>query len=322
MFHLGGAQVHARAREPVNTKLNNERVKLTTRPRPHILEGLSIARVNDIMIRAGWVVERLHEDYGEDLYVRIFVEGKATPLAFFVQLKATDHLERYLCQENTVSFPIGRRHLDQWTGFWEPVILIVYDAKTGNCYWESVTRFLESKEGMYRFSGSNKNIKIDVPCFNLLNEAGLVRISNHVKHRFRRLSSERAGANLLIRLLEEKGGVKIKEYNATSEILIIESAAGGCVLYPFGRLEEFTYLAETKGGLSVENALLKAMHEKKPSFPFDVRDSNGLLLMTINNDKEYCYYMQRHDDFHDIDDAIFRWNSPEGLALPRDKSEY
>ena len=211
--------------------LEREVRPLVTRPRTHILETLSRARVTEIFARAGWVVERLHEDYGEDLFVRIFVDMKATPLSFFVQLKATDHLERYTRQGGGISFPLEQRHLDNWVGFWEPVILILYDAITGETYWESVTRFLESKEGMQRYSDSKKHIKIDIPSFNLLNDVGLDRISNHVKNRFKRLSSERQGAKFLLWLLEQKGGMKIEGYDAESEVLIIETDDGGCDVY-------------------------------------------------------------------------------------------
>ena len=66
------------------------------RPRSHHLEDLSRNRVHDAFTAVGWTVEDLRKDYGEDLFVRIFQDGRATLLCFFVQAKATDNLERHL----------------------------------------------------------------------------------------------------------------------------------------------------------------------------------------------------------------------------------
>jgi len=277
---------------------------LTTRPRTHILEGLSRTRVTEMFVRAGWVVEHLHEDYGEDLYVRIFIENKATPLAFFVQLKATDHIDRYLSPSGTIGFSLERRHLSVWSGFWEPVILILYDSKTENCYWESVTHFLESNEGRRRIQSSEKNVKIEFPSFNLLDESGLVRISNAVKHRFRRLSSERAGADLLLRLLEQKAGVKVEEYDTNNEVLILGSDDGGAEFYYFGHLGRLSNLLESRKNISVKDTLLQAASEDHTSYPRVILDSAGRTLITINNDDEFRFYAQRLGEFHDVEEEI------------------
>jgi len=279
-------------------------IEMTTRPRSHVIEGLSRTRATEVFVRAGWVVEHLHEDYGEDLYVRIFVESKATPLAFFVQLKATDHIDRYL-SAGTVGFSLERRHLSVWTGFWEPVILILYDSKTENCYWESVTHFLETDEGRRRIRSSSKNIKIEFPSINLLDECGIVRISNLVKHRFRQLSSERAGADLLLQLLEQKGGVQVESYDTKNEVLILRSNDGGSDHYYFGRLGKLTRLLEARKGISVKDTILEAAREA-PTYPRVIQDSAGRVLFTINNDEELRFYAKRLDEFHDIDEEILK----------------
>ncbi len=64
------------------------------RPRSHEIEEFSRGRLRDLFGRLGWVVWDLHPDYGEDLLVRIFTNGAATHYSFFVQAKATDHIDR------------------------------------------------------------------------------------------------------------------------------------------------------------------------------------------------------------------------------------
>jgi Domain of unknown function (DUF4365) len=82
------------------------------RPRSHELETLSRNRLHNIFTQTGWVVEDLDDDYGEDLLVRIFEDGMATPFSFFVQIKATDHINRYLhANGKSLSFPIDVDYL-------------------------------------------------------------------------------------------------------------------------------------------------------------------------------------------------------------------
>jgi hypothetical protein len=116
------------------------------RPRSHELEDLSRNRLHNIFVSNGCVVEDLHKDYGEDLLVRIFEQGKATPFAFFVQAKATDHIDQYMHKNRRkLSFPIDLEHINHWNQFWEPVILTVWDANSDITYWESVQTFFEKQ---------------------------------------------------------------------------------------------------------------------------------------------------------------------------------
>lgn len=63
---------------------------MPTRPRSHQLEDISITRFK-AAIPPAWVVRERSRDYGVDLEVEVFtVEGGATGLIFYVQLRATD----------------------------------------------------------------------------------------------------------------------------------------------------------------------------------------------------------------------------------------
>jgi hypothetical protein len=115
------------------------------RPRSHHLEDLSRKRLHDAFGAVGWTVEDLRKDYGEDLFVRIFQDGRATPLCFFVQAKATDNLERHLAKGERLTFPVERRHVDHWQQFWEPVILSLWDSKDDRTYWTCVQTYMSTR---------------------------------------------------------------------------------------------------------------------------------------------------------------------------------
>ena len=85
------------------------------------MEDLSRNRLHAAFESYGWTVEDLAKDYGEDLLVRIFDRGIATPYSFFVQAKATDRIAAYIRQD-MVAFPIETGHLRHWVRFSEPVI--------------------------------------------------------------------------------------------------------------------------------------------------------------------------------------------------------
>ena len=60
----------------------------------HILEDTSRAAAHSFFTHLGWVANDLHKDYGEDMLVTVFHEGFATPVHFFVQLKATSDITK------------------------------------------------------------------------------------------------------------------------------------------------------------------------------------------------------------------------------------
>jgi hypothetical protein len=125
----------------------------------------------------------LHPDYGEDLLVRLFAEGNATHYSFFVQAKATDHIDRYIDKtEQYLSFPVDVEHLEHWKRFWEPVILTVWDADSDITYWEIIQDYLEDTDR----DSSRKKIHVKIPMTNVLDNEGLMAIVERTKSRFHR----------------------------------------------------------------------------------------------------------------------------------------
>jgi hypothetical protein len=195
------------------------------RVRSHELETLSRSYLHKLFEEHNCVVWDLHPDYGEDLLVRIFIESLATQYSFFVQAKATDHIDRYFHRdEKHLSFPIASDHLEHWNRFWEPVILTVWDSKTAITYWQVIQNYIED-EHISLLNRNNINVKI--PLSNILDENGIREIFYCTKQRFERF--ERINEAMLIlrgflekqldvRTLYQPGGYYLFIQNGHSDV--------------------------------------------------------------------------------------------------------
>jgi hypothetical protein len=202
------------------------------RPRSHQIADRSIARLHDFFVSAGWTVEDLDKDYGEDLLVRIFRDGQATPYSFYIQAKSTDNIKRYMRRnDDYMHYPFTSKHLTHWKDFWEPVILTVWDARADITYWETA----QTPEREPDLNASQSTFFI--PLNNKLDEEGLKRILSRAVTRHERFTREQEGAQLLVDRLQETIGAKI-EYNAQAGILLVHEPGGGARVTVFGKLAE------------------------------------------------------------------------------------
>lgn len=186
------------------------------RPRSHALEEFSRNRLHDLFTQIGWVVWDLHPDYGEDLLVRIFIDGNASHYSFFVQAKATDHIERYMDNEGEyIHFPIDVEHLTYWEQFGEPVVLTVWDAISDITYWEIIQDYL-------RINGvkpsPRKKLRISIPTTHILNTSGLEDILSRTKLRFQRFELMSESVSALIGWLQEHLNIRV-EYEPDEDCL-------------------------------------------------------------------------------------------------------
>lgn len=94
----------------------------------------------------GWIFrEQSINDFGVDAYVEItrtgFNTDCSTPTGklFGVQIKSGQSFFKEAKDSHFV-FRGVKRHLDYWLDHSIPIILIIYDKKTGNAYWQEVNR--------------------------------------------------------------------------------------------------------------------------------------------------------------------------------------
>ena len=110
----------ARRRSPSERKI---------RTREHVLADLSANYVEKQALLCSFAVDRVRLDYGIDLMVRTFnprgeVENGWIPF----QLKGTDRI-KLVDGGRAVSCRIERADLRHWLNEWDPIILVLYDAR-------------------------------------------------------------------------------------------------------------------------------------------------------------------------------------------------
>lgn len=66
------------------------------RTRQHVIADLSVNHVEYFALQCGYSIERIESDYGYDLQIYSYDKyGELENGVVYVQLKATDHIERY-----------------------------------------------------------------------------------------------------------------------------------------------------------------------------------------------------------------------------------
>jgi hypothetical protein len=99
------------------------------RPRSHQLEDLSKNRFRELL-PPSWVARDKSHDYGIDLEVEIFgQDSAATGLTFFVQLRATDSLQKGM------KLRLSREQHDYFHALNVPTVVVRFCAADGAFYW-------------------------------------------------------------------------------------------------------------------------------------------------------------------------------------------
>lgn len=268
------------------------------RVRAHQLEELSRNRLHCAFEKAGWTVENLAKDYGEDLLVRIFENGNTTPLYFFVQSKATDSLSRYEGKNpDFLWYRLRSEHLIHWEKFQQPVILTLWDSRTNNTYWTCIQNALVQ----IRFTcdlEKRKTVRIPIYRGDLLNGQGLNRIRKIAHSRYARMEYEKEGVAFLIDRLQSKlnekieystGSVIIEEANSPPEIIFFDNT--------FERIQKLATIRNVSAEEIVEFAIeefLKDISDHKLTGKFPVRNQiTGKVTHKRMGNEQLKYYLQR-----------------------------
>ncbi|WP_280456571.1 DUF4365 domain-containing protein [Nocardia carnea] len=247
------------------------------RPNSHVNADICIAKLHSAFNAAGWTVEELHKDYGEDLQVRIFEDGQATPHVFFVQAKHVEDPARHQSKDGRfISYPFQRHHLEIWQDFWEPVVLTLWDVKSDQLYWD-IAQSLEWPPT----SKATQRCTVRFPSDNILDSDGLARIKSRTISRYQRLEIEQRGAEILIGRIRELFDVKI-DYNPRIGQLAITLPNGEADLTVWGRFAERLEIEAAKTGQELGDyyfdlmmAISKLTDRIEQGDPFPIRNSDG-----------------------------------------------
>jgi hypothetical protein len=240
--------------------------QMPQRPRSHEVEDLSRNRLRDAFNGVGWTVEDLRKDYGEDLLVRIFDNGIATPLSFFVQAKGTDVIQNYASATGPICVPLKRGHVNHWIEFSEPVFVALWESKADLIYWNCVQTYFSAEEGKAALADTTDSLRI--PVNRPLDATGLLWIHSITKSRFERNEDERQGVQALIDLLGEHLKLEI-EYDARG-VVCVTPPGESPIVGLFGRTAEHFDDIAKHWRCSPEQAYrlaLKTIHELTESGP-------------------------------------------------------
>jgi hypothetical protein len=179
---------------------------MVNRPRAHVLGDLAVSRLVQKFTARGWTCERLSQDYGEDLIVRIFESGDVTPYFFFVQSKSTDNIKKYENKFGEYRYPFNPRHVEQWLSYRQPVIATLYDSKSGRIFWQDIQQYMEHTVG------NKKKAKPSIlfTSRKMINRTGLELIAAMAIYRHDIFDEINTATRQLREVLEEHYGLKIE----------------------------------------------------------------------------------------------------------------
>ncbi len=106
------------------------------RTRAHELETLSKAFLLRFFFK--WICNEYNPDYGLDYKITIVRNGEETKDFFFVQLKATDHID---IKEEEINFVLDVKHILFFKEMPIPILLILYDVQNDCGYWLNIQRY-------------------------------------------------------------------------------------------------------------------------------------------------------------------------------------
>lgn len=130
----------------------------------------------------GWIPDPISRDLGEDFIVRIYNEGISTGLAFFVQLKSTDDLDRLEIKGGYTSYPLKVKDLIHWDSSAPPVFVIIWDVNRLTGCWTSVhdaIAELDKRKSNWR---NQKKVRVRIPRSNGTDDEGMCRIRQCVAY--------------------------------------------------------------------------------------------------------------------------------------------
>jgi hypothetical protein len=85
---------------------------------PQSIGEVGVASVASALVNAGWSVDQVHSDYGEDLIAQTFLKGIADPFRIYVQVKSS---------RKHVNLSLRRDHLRKWLGSIDLFLIVLWD---------------------------------------------------------------------------------------------------------------------------------------------------------------------------------------------------
>ncbi|PZP43276.1 MAG: hypothetical protein DI598_15950, partial [Pseudopedobacter saltans] len=101
------------------------------------LGNIGESEVQLILRKYKWTADFIKSDFGEDIDCNIFIDNTRTNYHLRCQVKSTTKDSEYVkeLKNGDFSVSISSGLLKAWLRSYFPVFLVVYEEKTGLCYW-------------------------------------------------------------------------------------------------------------------------------------------------------------------------------------------
>jgi hypothetical protein len=158
------------------------------RPRQHEIDEEALTYIKNTFPNS-WTLEEVKRDYGKDLRVEIFANGKATGLEFIVQSKG--HESFMIVNSDKVAQSLRVATLNYFERTALPILLVVYSAERKvACYlWirPYIQEVMSSNSPNWRERNGDSEITLHVPLSNVLDKDSADAIWTYVETETARL---------------------------------------------------------------------------------------------------------------------------------------
>ncbi len=134
--------------------------------RQHFIEYLGYNHLEKQCLLARCTWQRYVHDYGYDSLISTYSEsGEPEQGHIQVQVKSTDHIERYK-KQGSVYFDLEKRDLETWLDDIFPMLLVLYDAKNDLCYYLELGEYSRQQRDFLK--KINKFVRVFIPSEQVL----------------------------------------------------------------------------------------------------------------------------------------------------------
>lgn len=150
-------------------------------------ERISRKQFEEFLEQHEWITDSIDPDMGEDIHVRIYDKGVSTGISFYVQLKSTSDIEKFLTKTGFISYPLKVKDLEHWEFQAIPVLLVLWDISQRKGWWIQISDAISEvslRKEKWRTIDPSKKLRIRIPFENELTESSLPCIRHNLAEYF------------------------------------------------------------------------------------------------------------------------------------------
>jgi hypothetical protein len=122
------------------------------------------ASITSLLVKAGWSVDQVHSDYGEDLICQTFLNKQADPFRITIQVKSASSLR---------PATLERDHVIKWMCSLDLMVIGFWDDSNSNAYYFIPDHYWNLSEVVF---SKNKSFRITIPMWTPLTNLEITRL--------------------------------------------------------------------------------------------------------------------------------------------------